>query len=331
MRLLSFLPLMLTAAVAAQVPGIEIYPGTTSFTSRGNVGTGAGEIHQGFHESHWKGIGDTGAGAFINGVTITTQDQNASTQETYDVVLRLGTDAAGPTTGVAGELSVTGPFMTPLGGNAPAAWVITHTFGTPTRIPSKGFFSAGLRLVPAAWTADGQSIHMSDQAVQQSGPHQGDHTWQIIGAATSATHLASKRSARIKVLTGTPILQNGVFATTTATYSRGMGGMFPPIGTHGWSTHVDGGTPFANGVAGIFMSPTVVNPGLALPGIRGLVYLGAGLVPLATVGLDANGRANVSIVDPIGMYTVTVNNQAILVDTTFTNIAMSNTNATEFQ
>lgn len=330
MRLLHLLlPVVAMTALSAQ--NIEIYS-ATSFTSRGNIGTGTGEIIQGFHESHWKGIGDTGAGAFLNGITILTQDQNGSTQETYDLVVRSGTDAAGPTTGVAGELCVVPGLMTPVSTVlTPIAWILTTNFTSPCRIPSKGFIGAGIRVPTSGWAADGQSLHMGDQAVQQSGPHQGDHAWQIIGAATSAIHLASKRAIRVSLLTSTPVLQNGVFATTTTTYAKGMGGMFPPIGTHGWSTHVNAGTPFAGGVTGIFMSPVVNNPGLVIPGVRGSVYLGSPLISIATLPLSATGTANLSIIDPIGTYTITVHMQAIVVDSGFTAIALTNVNSTTFQ
>lgn len=331
MRLLHLiLPVLAMTALSAQ--SIEIYSGTTSFTSRGNIGVNAGEILQGFHESHWKGIGDTGAGAFLTGMTIVTQDQNAATQETYDLVVRVGTDAAGPTTGVAGEICSVIGLMPPLGANGPAAWVITTNFATGgCRIPTKSHLAAGIRVPVSGWTADGQSLHMTNAGAHQSGPHQQDHGWQILGAAATAVHFASSRSVRVALLTSAPILQNGVFATTTTAYSRGMGGMFPPTGTHGWSTHVDGGTGFASGVAGLFLSPAVINPGFPVPGIRGTVYLGSPLISLATVPLDANGRANVSLVDPIGLYGITVYLQAILANISPPGFALTNVNATTFQ
>ena len=333
MRLLHLLlPVLAMTALSAQ--RIEIWPGTTTATSRGNIGTGDGEVLTGFHESHWKGIGDTGAGASLSGLNYITQDQNASTPEIYEIVVRSGiSDAAGPTTGVAGELCVVSGLTTPPSTVlTPAAWNITTAFSAGCRIPTKGHFAVGLRL-PAnpLWSGDGQSVHVSYMAQQQSGPHQEDHGWQIIGAAAAATHPSSRRTFRVAILTSAPIIQNGVFATTTTTYSRGMGGMFPPIGTHGWSTHVDGGTAFNGGVTGIFMSPVVNNPGLPIPGIRGSVYLGSPLISIATLPLSATGTADLSILDPIGTYSITVHMQAILVDAGFTAIALTNVNSTTFQ
>ncbi len=331
MRLLHLLlPVLAVSALSAQ--SIEIWPGVTNFTSRGNIGTGTGEILQGFHESHWKGIGDSGAGATLSGIGLLTQDQNGSTQETYDVVIRSGTDAAGPTTGVAGELCVLAGLLTPPTTIlTPVAWAITNNFTTPCRIPTKGHFSAGIRVPTSGWTADGQSLHMSAAPNHQSGPHIQDHGWQIIGAAATAVHFASNRSVRVTLLTPTPIIQNGVFATTTTTYSRGMGGMFPPIGTHGWSIHVDGGTPFAGGVTGIFLSPVVINPGFPIPGIRGSLYLGSPLVSVATLPLDATGRANLSVIDPVPVLGVTLHTQAIVVNSTLTAIGLTNVNGSTFQ
>src|SRR5687768_14766833 len=68
-------PLALAAVAAAQTPNtLEIYSGTTSFTSRGTVGVNAGEVHQGFHGSHWGAIGDSGASSTLVGLTYVTQD-----------------------------------------------------------------------------------------------------------------------------------------------------------------------------------------------------------------------------------------------------------------
>ncbi len=301
MRLLLLLPLLAATTLAAQ--SIEINGLVTTSTSRGNFATGAGEVVQGFHESHWKGLGDTGAGAFLNGIAIVTQDQNASTPEVYDLVVRLGTDAAGPDPLVTGELcSIIGLTTPPSTVLTPQAWILTSNFAAPCRIRSKGHLSVGVRLPPAPlWNTDGQSVHIcigrGPATQQQSDLLQEDHAWQIIGGVVS--HPSVFRSWRVRLLFSTPILQNGTFATTTASYSRSMGGMFPSsTGTHGWSTHVDGGTPFAGGVTGIFLSPVVNNPGLVLPGIRGSVYLGSPLIAVATLPLSATGTADLSIVDP---------------------------------
>lgn len=333
-----FLLLPLIAATTLAAQSVEIYPGVTSFTSRGSLSVNAGEVHQGFHESHWKGLGDTGAGAFLNGITYVTQDQNASTPETYDVVVRGGTDAAGPDATAAGEFcSIVGLTTPPSTVLTPAAWILTSNFTAPCRIPTKGFISAGLRLpANALWSSDGQSLHASagrgPTTVQASDLLQGDHAWQILTGPV-VNHPTSFRSWRVRLLFSTPILQNGTFATTTATYKRGMGGMFPSsTGSHGWSTHVDGGTPFAGGVTGIFASPVVVNPGFPIAGIRGSVYLGAPLIAIATLPLSATGTADLSIIDPASLLTaVTLHLQAVLVDPTLTAIALTNVNCTTFQ
>jgi hypothetical protein len=247
-------------------------------------------------------------------------------------VVRTGTDAAGPHASAAGEVCVIPGLRTPLGSAGSAAWLITVAFETPCKIPSSGFLAVGIRVTPnAGWArTDGQSLHMSDAGVQQSGPHLGDHAWQIIGAGTSAIHFGTKRSIRIRALTGMPVLQNGVFATGTNSFSRGMGGMFPPARTHGWSTHIDGAAAFANGFAVVFLSPARLEPGVVVPGMRGLAGLGTPLVLMAITPLGSTGAANVKLMDPVAPYAATVHLQALLVNRAGAALTFTNANATTF-
>jgi hypothetical protein len=294
---------------------LEIYPNATSFTSRGSNTGGVGEVIQGWHGSHWGSIGDSGAISQVVGLTYVTQDQNAASVETYDVVVRSGTDAAGPTPGAPGELaSITG-LSTP-GGVGTLAWIVTADFSTPCVIPQKAFVSAGIRLgANPAWPTDGQSVHATAMALQQSGTHQEDHGWQI--QAGTVSHPTQLRTWRVALRTLTPLLQNGVFATGTSTYARGMGGMFPRPG-HGWSTHIRAGTSFGSGFAAIFLGTSALAAGVPIAGIDGNLCILGTIVPFPLVPLDASGNADVKIIDPLGTYgTTTVYLQAVVASPAF--------------
>ena len=109
-----------------------MHPGTTSFTSRGNVGTRSGEIFSGVLSSQWYGVGDVGgpngatatANSQVSGFTAVCQDQDQSTGETYHWLIRQGTDAAGPGVPASDVLCMVGPFQSPTappGGVSPFA------------------------------------------------------------------------------------------------------------------------------------------------------------------------------------------------------------------
>jgi len=320
----------LTGCSYVPVNGLEIYPGVTSFTSRGNVGTNAGEVMQGFHSSHWGSVGDAGTHVSLAGLTYITQDQNAATQELYDLVVRSGNDTAGPTPGAAGELCVISGLQTP-SGTGIAAWLITVDFATPCALPQKDFFSVGMRFPVSGWTADGQSVHATDVSAQQAGSHVQNHSWQILpGPVVSHT---GSRSWRFTLRLTTPLLQNGSFATTTATYALGMGGMFPPPTTHGWSTHVRAGPKYAGGFAAPFLATAKLPSGIQLGGIGGSLCITGTLVPLLLVGLDANGAANIPVLDPVPVFggLSTLYAQAVVVDPTFASIHFTNMNGVTFQ
>ena len=82
-----------TVVAQNQEFGLEGYQ--TSFTSRGGVGSGTGEVHQGFHSSHWRGLAENNGNsasptAELTQLRIITQDQNCATKELWDFVVRGG-------------------------------------------------------------------------------------------------------------------------------------------------------------------------------------------------------------------------------------------------
>lgn len=328
MRLISFLPLLLVAAVPAQ--SIEIYPGVTQFTSRGDLGPSGGELAQGFHRSHWRAIGSTGAFSRLVGLRYVVQDQNAATQSFYDVVVRQGADSTGPAAGSGGVLCFVGRLSLPAG-SGQMAWIVTTALAQPCLIPTDGFFSVGLRVPPEpGWSGDGVSVH-SAPAAYDSGPQRQDHAWQFVDNTQAFTHPSRELSWRFALLTDTPVVQNGVFPTGTRAFSRGLGGMFPPLGTHGWSTHVDGGPVFARGIARVFLTASLLPQPIVAPFVRGSIYLGPDAIGLATLFLDGDGRGDLPIVDPVRRFGITPWVQAVMIDNSLTRFATTNAQAATFQ
>ncbi|MFQ5503220.1 MAG: hypothetical protein ACE5F1_00305 [Planctomycetota bacterium] len=312
---------------------IEIYPGVTSFTSRGNISRGSGETLQGLHDSHWRGIGDNGKACAINSLYVVTQDQNASTRETFHWVIRKGTDAAGPTTGKAGEVAVIGPLQTPPStSTTPAAWGLTANLTTPATLPScVGHYAFGLRLGPSPkWTSDGQSTHASRQSAAASHANQGDHAWQIIGAATTATHPSLKRSWRYRVNAlpdASPTCQVGNILSATGTPKNGMGGMYPNTA----ATPPNGlvATIRSNGNksgSSVLLASAARTAGIPVfPGTSRAYVSPVGLLVLGTTTLDAQGNGRITIIGsvPTGLLG-TVYVQALNFSTGFTKITMTN-------
>jgi hypothetical protein len=288
-------------------------------------------VHQGFHGSHWGSLGDAGSHVSLSGLTYLTQDQNAATPEIYDLVVRSGTDAAGPDPTAAGELCVLSGLVTPSGSGI-LAWIISADFATPCAIPQKDFFAVGVRFSPSGWTADGQSIHATQQSQQQSGSHQEDHAWQIL-AGPVVNHPSVLRTWRFALRLTTPIMQHGSFATGTTTWARGMGGMFPPPTTHGWSTHINAGTKYAGGFVAPFLATGRLAGGIQLSGIDGSLCITGTVVPLLLVGLDGNGAANIPILDPVPVFggLSTLYGQSVVVNSGFNSIHFTNMNAVTFQ
>lgn len=185
MRALPFLLASLPGIALAQTSDLKIYPGTTtqfdqtctSFTSRCALGGNAGEILQeypmqskdlaGAATDFFRGIGEA---AFPNqqrcslsGVFYLTQDEDCTTRENYDVIVRVlhasgrGPDPSNATAPIPpGALSLMTP---PNGPPGTCSWGINVAFMTPVTVPCDRSLFAGLRLAAAPiWTADGQSL-----------------------------------------------------------------------------------------------------------------------------------------------------------------------------
>lgn len=302
------LPLSLVAAaalgtVASAQQALEIYPGVTSFASRGNTGTGAGELIQGFHSSVNHGLGDNGTNCVIAGNRYLVQDQVGATADTYSIVLRSGTDAAGPTPGAAGEIARGGPFaMPPSTAPGPVAWIITLTWATPIAVPCTGFFSVGLDLPVATSSADLILAQAANNVANAQHASSVDMAWQLIGGTVS--HPSQKRSWRLGLILAQNALQAGNSDATAPGTHFGNGGYFPNTALTGTGATSQGiGFRCAHnlgaaGVAAILMSIDFGAAPFTVPGFGNTVYLDLGTVaPFAltgpsngsTLGLVTNG------------------------------------------
>lgn len=166
------------AGLSAQTgPEFEIYPGSTSYTSRHTLaGADEGWVCMNYGARHFRGIAqiDDGnlAGGSVSSVTdmrYVLQDQLGSTQENFEIGI-FGEDpnnpgqidpSVDPNTMRPAPGFEAGPFTTPLGGSAANAWIFTTGTGTPYAglgMDTDNYFGV---LLPAngAWVADGMSIH----------------------------------------------------------------------------------------------------------------------------------------------------------------------------
>lgn len=226
MRILCVLAIALITDPSFAQANVSLKPSTTSFTSRGNIGSGSGDILMGLHKSHWRGIGDNGTNCQTTGFRSILQDQNSATQESYFWIVRGGTDAAGPTTGTAGLIHRFGPINMPyVAAGGAHAWILTITLSTPVNNPCEAHLSVGAEMdAQPNWPADGMSCHASTSALASQHASARDMTWQIVNPATSASHPSSKRSWAQVMRVGTPTMQMSVNGKKT------IGGMFPLVG-----------------------------------------------------------------------------------------------------
>lgn len=322
MRIATALVINLIAAPSLAQAEVTLKPTTTSFTSRGNIGTGLGDILTGLHSSHWRGIGDNGTACEVTGFRAILQDQNSATQESYHWIARSGSDTNGPTTGTGGLLHRIGPLNMPqVSAGGSHAWILTVTLSTPAAIPCESHLSFGTELsAQPAWPADGMSCHASTSALADQHANATDMSWQIIGTAAGATHPSSKRSWAQRALVATPTLQMSVNG------KKSIGGMFPVIGGSyaGQVTNAEAGATSL-----LFLGVNSQASGFALlPGTARL-YLGFTKIKLLTnATVSAGGVADhplAAVPSQIPAFTLWL--QAVVIGT---NEDLTNAHATTF-
>lgn len=216
------------------------------------------------------------------------QDEAAETQEKLAFVVRSGTDGAGPTVGIAGLLGSVQGLTTPAGGREVKAYVVTTILANPIRLlNSTSHFSFGIALEAAPrWPLDGLSTHMSSVFEQSSHARQEDHAWQIVGAASAATHPTLLRSWRYEAFTYVGTMRLGCGGRF------GMGGMFPRTSTLAQPLDMvaffRSGVPCAGGTPMVALSLIRTN---GVPfGQTGSLYLGGR--PLVLIGTPTNASGS---------------------------------------
>jgi hypothetical protein len=244
MRFLSVLTvgLLISSTAIAQSQTFAIHPGSTSYTSRGNLGTGSGELLMGLHTSHWRGLGDNGRACEVTQLGLVDQDQNSNTQETFHLVLRNGTDANGPGTGATDLIGRFGPLSmpsTPTG--SVNAWIQTTTLSTPQAVPCEAHFGWGAELTASSnWSSDGMSVHTAfsrtNRNMQYCHLNSEPHGYYFpAGAAQATADTGNARTWRLRmgVSAANNVLQMGATGTVLgggANQRYGMNGMFPNTG-----------------------------------------------------------------------------------------------------
>lgn len=275
---------ILAAFASASLQGQQAFGLTngSTFTSRGSLGTGAGELQQGFPSAHHRGIGEQTAGCVIQAVRATVQDQNSATTENYEVVVRAGTDNSGPTA----QIVRVGPLSLPPGNGGAIAYQVTTTFQSAIVLPGcDQFFAAGVAL-PAApnWTADGLSIRL--HPAPQTHSRAQSHAWEINTTAT--TRLAQPASWGIELLTDAAVLQmgNGVGNYT-------MEGIFPATGND-ITARARFAPSLAGGICALWLG-TWRQGGTPIFPASAKLYIAGTLLPAGRRAIDPSGEVEMTI------------------------------------
>lgn len=286
----ALLPLFVLAALSPAQQSFELWPGRTTFTSRGNIGRGSGETLQGIHATHHRGIGDNGVACLLPNLFGMFQDQNASTRESFHWAVRSGSDKNGPGADSGSLLARIGPLRTPNSTSTNAvAWKLTTSIATPVRLKDcRSHFSIGVQIPNSPrWAADGFSTHTSFGSPTYS--HQGahsraeDHAWQILSTATVATQPSDKRTWRYGVL-----VDNGVLQLGNGGSKYGMGGMFPAANAP-VTARASYGTKMSGGSSLLYMTTGRINGVLTFPNASRM-FLGGTFYVVGTMPIPASGE-----------------------------------------
>jgi hypothetical protein len=325
-------------AAQTSYQAFSLHPGITSFTSRGNNGVFSGQILQGVHASTFRGVMDSGGAARIGRFHVVIQDQNCSTREGFNYVVRDGSDAAGPGVGSSSLLgNVIGIALPNSAKTTSCAWGLITTLAATAAItvPVVGHWSFGAFLPRAVnWTMDGVSVHATRATSHYSHPLQEDQAWQILANSVAATHPSQKRSWRLTAFVGDHPGQSvgGVMKLRTGG-RQGYGGSFPIASSSSiplkWDAQLNGGlankgaasvvvigvsriagVPFGIGARLYVNGPYVMFSG-SVADSRGLAIVP--LLPFVPASAALAGRFYLqgALVHPLGLITMT-NSQTVI-------------------
>jgi len=323
---LASLALTLAATATAQTPNyFGIYSGCTNYTSRGNLGSNAGDNLLAVPATHFAGIGHdaTGTGTVLTGFRHVLQDQNASTVEPYSFIIRA--DMGGqPDCTTAGVLLQTTALNSPSGAGT-LAWIITATLTTPsTALPLCNRYYYGLNFTASGWTADGLSSHIGTYYVlgttqaDNPAPNAPNVAWNCL--AGSPSQPASARTIRYELAVSSSVLNLGntdptlignaancvstLLNASGNPRSFGAGGLYPENAGASRNDGLDyrlfdAANP--SGLYAVFLGVNLGCPGIPLGALaNGALYLnpGGAFVQVAAGLLDTTGAANGTIIPP---------------------------------
>jgi hypothetical protein len=212
---------LLAGATLAQTNPFVFYPQDperqtitcTSYVGRPDMANQA-EAMMEVTTDHFRSVGDANGPIYLFGVYHWLADENLSTSETYDVVIRnQDPNGLGPDMSPAGEaLRISGLTSPPSTSTARGTWIVNDGFGSqaplallPTFAPSEGRYYVGIDL-PADpnWPAtDGHALFRAD----------------LLSAGTAATVGENERLGAPDPTWGGSV--NGVPYTTPWTYILG--------------------------------------------------------------------------------------------------------------
>ena len=289
---------VIAAPTIAQSTNIfSVYTGRTSFTSRGFLGTAAGETLQGYPAERFRGIGHHNGvpkTAAVYGFGGIVQDQDRTTEEKYRLIFRRADDMGKPDATAGGVIARSGVLtLAKATGTGPIAWSLNINLGKDgVSTPVKHSFFAGIQLsANARWTRDGQSSHASAYTTPTSGA--GDpvrakapnHAWQI--DAKGVVRNVNPRSWRYELHTRRGAFQIGVRQRATGAALYGNCGNYPDANIHGLAFRLRDRAS-ANGVGAVFASTALIG-GAPLP-FDGHLYINPGTFVMVGSGkLSATG------------------------------------------
>ncbi|MGE0145103.1 MAG: hypothetical protein AB7I19_16770 [Planctomycetota bacterium] len=219
----------LSSFLSAQDHYLEVWPGTTNFTTRAGGGIGDVHLYQTFPMAHNRGLGDVDGVCAVESIRFTVQDQRGNTPETLYVALRRGSDLTGPGT-TNGDYFGGGPFgpivPPPTATTDPMVWELSVSLGAPVATECEGFLAVGVHLGAApVWVSDGTSIHMSTAATNLVRPTAPGMAWTYDQLTNTWHRSTDGRTLRIAPgFRDAPILQAGTVGGGTR---FGSGGYAP--------------------------------------------------------------------------------------------------------
>lgn len=348
---------ILSAALVASRPAtsqsqtyFEIYPHpmANSYFYAWISPARATEVLQEASGQVFAGIGDDGVNCVVHGFQFRTRDEEASTQEPYDVVFRRQDPARpGPDVGPGGTITRVTGLMTPPGSGR-QAWQITIGFQTPLNVPCTGglFYGVQIADIRLGSPPDGQSVQGVSYDTSSSlrlgdNPRLGTpkHGWSHYSGGTP---MADPTTYRMGVLLEQAALNaGGIDPANTrqppGTSNYGLGGFYPDVSANPRHDGLDFRVRDAAKPGGLAL--LVLSGGLGAPGgatigsVTGRFRLGSGLLLLG-VGQLASGEAVIPVAPP-GVIPQDVINQvlyfqALTVDSNFSVFHLSNAAGVSF-